>query len=113
MSSEQEVVGSNPSAGTKKMTEILLRILTVAYAGVGVVSLIAYWPTIKDLYHHKKPSANITSYMIWTATSGIAFLYSLFILPDFLFRFVSSVNFGSCAVVLLLSIRLKNDRKIY
>ena len=90
------------------MKEILLQALTISYAVVGVVGFIAYWPTIKDLYHHKKPSANIVSYMIWTITTGIAFLYSLFILPDLLFRIVSGINFGACALVLFLRIRLKN-----
>ena len=90
------------------MKEILLQTLTIAYAGVGVVALIAYWPTIKDLYYHKKPSANTVSYILWTTTTGIAFLYSLFILPDLLFRIVSGINFGACALVLFLRIRLKN-----
>ena len=89
------------------MKELLLQVLTIAYASVGVIGFIAYWPTIKDLYYHKKASANVTSYLLWTATTGIAFLYSLFILPDFLFRIVSGINFGACALVLLLSIKLK------
>ncbi|MBI2589018.1 hypothetical protein HYW35_02340 [Candidatus Saccharibacteria bacterium] len=92
------------------MKEILKQTLILAYAGVGVVGLIAYWPTIKDLYHHQKPSANVSSYAIWTATSGTGFLYSLFILPDLLFRIVSGINFGACALVPFLSIRLKNNR---
>ena len=89
------------------MEELLLHVLIIAYASVGVIGIIAYWPTIKDLYY-KKPSANINSYALWTATSGIAFLYSLFILPDLLFRIVSGLNFGACALVLLLSINLRN-----
>ncbi|MDP1760440.1 MAG: hypothetical protein Q8L01_03295 [Candidatus Woesebacteria bacterium] len=91
------------------MKEILLQALIIAYGGVGIVGFIAYWPTIKDLYFHKKPSANISSYVLWTATSGIAFLYSLFILPDLLFRAVSGMNFIACTIVLFLSIRLKNN----
>jgi len=88
------------------MSGILLQALIVAYASVGVITIIAYWPTIKDLYH-KKPSANMSSYVLWTAASGIAFLYSLFILPDLLFRIVSGLNFGASALVLLLSINLR------
>ena len=91
------------------MKELLLQLLVVAYAGVGVISIVAYWPTIKDLYN-KKPSANITSYVLWTATTGIAFLYGLFILPDFLFRAVSGLNFGACVTVLTMSLSL-NKRK--
>lgn len=88
------------------MKEILVSILIIAYAAEGVVSVIAYWPTIKDLLSGKK-SANATSYFIWTACSGIAFLYSLFILPDFLFQIVSGINFGACAIILLLGLKFK------
>lgn len=89
------------------MSNLFLQLLTIAYALVGVIATIGYFPTIKDLWIHKKKSANINSYLIWTLCSGITFLYSLFILPDLLFRIVSGLNFGSCAIVLLLSIRLK------
>ena len=92
------------------MSEIFLQVLSVAYGSVGIVTLIAYFPTIKDLYVHKKPSANITSYAIWTATSGIGFMYGLFVLQDFLFRMVSGIGFAACATVLVLSLRLKNSR---
>lgn len=89
------------------MKELLLNVLIIAYASIGVISIIAYWPTIRDLYH-KKPSANISSYLLWTATSGVAFLYSLFILPDLLLRIVIGLNFGACALVLILSIKLRH-----
>ena len=89
------------------MKEILLRFLIIAYGGVGLAGVIAYWPTIKDLYRYKKSSANISSYVLWTMTGGITSLYSLFILPDPLFIFVSGMNFGACALVLYLSLRLK------
>ncbi len=88
------------------MTNPLLQILIFAYAGVGVAATIGYIPTIKDLWFHKKMSANISSYIIWTACSGITFLYSLFILPDLLFRIVSGLNFACCTLILLLSILL-------
>ncbi|MFA6437474.1 MAG: hypothetical protein WC242_00555 [Candidatus Paceibacterota bacterium] len=91
------------------MKEILLKLLIIAYAGVGVVSVIGYLPTIRDLYHHKKQSANISSYVLWTITGAIAFLYSLFILPDLLFIIVSGLSFASCAIVLFLSVRLRNN----
>jgi uncharacterized protein with PQ loop repeat len=91
------------------MKEILMQALIIAYAGVGVVGLIAYWPTIKDLYH-QKPSANISSYMLWTATAGIGFLYSLFILPDLLLRIVVGMNFGACSLVLFLRLKIRNKR---
>jgi len=88
------------------MTELFLQVLLVAYASVSVVAALAYLPTVRDLLH-RKVSANIASYSMWTATSGVTFLYSLFILPDFLFRLVSGVNFGSCALILFLCAKLK------
>lgn len=88
------------------MQDLIIKLLAVSYGGVGVVNLIAYWPTIKDLFN-KKPSANIPSYFLWTATSGITLLYSLFVLNDLLFRLVSGVNFVCCALILFLCIRIK------
>ncbi|MEK6809301.1 MAG: hypothetical protein AABY40_01375 [Nanoarchaeota archaeon] len=89
------------------MTELLLQIIILAYASAGVVSTIGYIPTIKDLWHHKKMSANISSYVIWTVSSGVTVLYSWFILPDLLFQIVSGLSFVSCALILLLGIILK------
>lgn len=88
------------------MADLLLQLLSLAYASVGIVSAIAYYPTIKDLFK-KKPSANVNSYLLWTITSTIAFLYSLIILDDLLFRFVSAVNFFACLLILILSLRIK------
>jgi hypothetical protein len=90
---------------------LLLQVLITAYAGAGIIGAAAYWPTIKDLYYHKKLSANVSTYKVWTATSGIAFLYSLFILPDLFFRIASGVGFALCALILFLSIRLKKMTK--
>ncbi len=84
----------------------LRQALILAYAGVGIIAAIGYWPTIKDLAFHGKASANTLSYALWTLTSGIALLYSLFILGDWLFRFVSFVNFALCLIILLLRLRL-------
>lgn len=89
------------------MKEILLKILIFCYGGTAIVDTIGYWPTINDLYRHKKQSANIKSFAIWTATTGITFLYSLFILPDLLFRIVSGAIFLSNLMILFLSFRLK------
>lgn len=86
------------------------QILIFAYASVGVIATIGYIPTIKDLWMHKKMSANISSYAIWTLCSGITFSYSLFILSDLLFRIVSGLNFACCAIILLLITILKYRR---
>lgn len=86
---------------------LLSQALIVAYAGVGVLVTIGYLPTMKDLYLHKKKSANTHSYIIWTLCTAITLLYSIFILPDLLFRIVSGLNFLCCALILALCIRLR------
>jgi len=93
------------------MDNIFLQILIFAYAGVGIIATIGYIPTIKDLLINKRMSANINSYLIWSFCSGVAFLYSLFVLPDFLFRVVSGLNFLCCTLILFLSIYLSFSRK--
>jgi len=104
--SANEVDSNDVGGRCSSMTDLLLQVLLIAYASVSVVAALAYLPTVRDLLHQKL-SANIASYSMWTATSGVTFLYSLFILPDFLFRLVSGVNFGSCAVILCLCANLK------
>jgi hypothetical protein len=91
------------------LTELLLKLLIVAYAANGIISTIAYWPTIKDLFNKKK-SANIDSYWLWTLTGAIAFLYSIFILDDWLVRIVVGLSFACCAIILVLSIGLKHSK---
>ncbi len=88
------------------MSVNLLRILAIAYVATGVIGTIAYWPTIKDVYSHK-PSANVSSYLVWTLTTIITFLYAIFILPDPFFIFVSATNFVACTLILILRLRIK------
>lgn len=92
------------------MIALLTSLLILAYGLTGVVGVLAYWPTIVDLYHHKKPSANVSSYLLWTLTGAIAFLYSLFILPDLLFQIVSGLNFFCCALIFFLAIGLRKKK---
>ncbi len=91
------------------MKELFLHLLAFSYIGVGALGAIAYWPTIKDLYKYKKPSANITSYVIWVFTTGITLLYSIFVLPDLFFMLVSLANFIACALVLILRLKIKHN----
>lgn len=93
------------------MEELLRNMLIWAYGIVGLLGILAYWPTITDLYLHKKPSANILSFGLWTVSEGIAFLYSIFILDDLLFRLVAGVHFAACLLILILSINLRNKNK--
>jgi hypothetical protein len=93
------------------MKETFLSGLSFAYAGGGLICLIAYYPTIRDLYFRGKASANTATYFLWTLTSFISFLYSLFILSDQLFRTMALLNLGACILVLFLSIRLRSRQR--
>lgn len=87
-----------------------LKIISFFYALGGLIALIGYLPTIKDLYQ-KKPSANVNSYIIWTFTTGVGFLYSIVVISDLLLEIVSGMGFLSCAIIMVLAIRLKYSKK--
>jgi hypothetical protein len=70
------------------------------------MTVIAYWPTIADLHHHKRPSANTRTYVLWSVAGGISLLYGVFVLEDPLFMAVTGVIFLSNIVVLFLRLRL-------
>ncbi len=89
------------------MEGIFLQLMTIAYASVGVLSKIGYWPTIKDLYWHKKPSANINTYALWTMTTAVVLLYAALIIDNFWFRVVAVLDFMFCLTILSLSLHLK------
>lgn len=91
------------------MKETLLQVLTILYGLVGFVSVAAFWPTIVDL-RQQKPSANTSSYLIWTLTSFVSFLYSIFILSDKLVLVIFGINFICCVFVFLLSVQLNQKR---
>ena len=86
----------------------VIQIIALTYGVVGIISLMAYWPTIRDLLN-KKPSANTESYVIWGFTTFVTFMYSIFVLPDFLFRMISGLNFLICVTIAILSVHLKRQ----
>jgi uncharacterized protein with PQ loop repeat len=90
--------------------DLPLKIILFLYAGTGIVAAIGYLPTIKDLYH-KKPSANINSYIVWTLCAGISFLYAIMVISDLLLEIITGLNFLFCAVILILAIKLKYYKK--
>ncbi|MDR2415574.1 MAG: hypothetical protein LBD75_02980 [Candidatus Peribacteria bacterium] len=57
----------------------------------GIISMIAYLPTIKDLLHGI-PSANFTTYFLWFLYYFISILYGIFVLYDWLFILVSGLD---------------------
>lgn len=94
---------------TVSMEIPFIKILTIAYGLTAIFDFIAYLPTYRDLIKHKKPSANVASFTLWACTTGIAFLYSIFVLPDLTFRIVSGAMFFSNLLVIVLSLRLRRS----
>ncbi len=87
------------------MQHTVLAIIIFLYAATGVLSFVAYLPTIQDLLR-KKSSANSASYVLWTATGVIGMLYGLFVLHDPLYNVVTFLHLVACAAILLLRLRL-------
>ncbi len=83
----------------------LLAFLTVLYGATGAVSLAAYFPTLRDLWH-RKSSANGPSYILWTACNVVALLYGFFILKNLLFIIVTGFQLLACSAILILRLRL-------
>jgi hypothetical protein len=95
---------------TSKFMEILLTIITFLYASTGIIGAIGYIPTIRDLINGIA-SANINSYIIWTLSTGIGFLYAFFVISDLLLEIVMGLNFAFCTTILILDYRLKYKKK--
>ena len=86
--------------------DYLVWILSSLYAISGIIIIVGYYPTIKDLIH-KKRSANVPSYIIWTGTYFVGFLYAAFVVKDLLFSILSMAGCLCCLVIWLLAARLK------
>lgn len=84
---------------------IFLLGLTFLYGISWLISMIAYFPTIKDLMKGI-PSANFYTYALWFLYYLISVLYWIFILKDWLFIVVSGFDalFLLCIVILIIRI---------
>ena len=77
----------------------------MAYAIGGVVTLLGYIPTVRDLYQGK-PSANATTYLIWLITTFIATLYGVFVLKDTMYLLVVGLQLIACLIIMIMRLRL-------
>ncbi len=80
-------------------------IVTTLFAVSGTVSFLAYFPTIIDLWRGK-PSANISSYVLWASTAAAASLYSHVILGDMLAIVAADLQTLACVTILVQRWRL-------
>ena len=90
--------------------EIILTIIAFLYASTGIIATIGYIPTIRDLIK-KIACANIHSYVIWIFCSCIIFFYALLVISDLLLEIVTGLNFASCAIILILALKLKYKKQ--
>jgi len=88
-----------------------INILTITYSIAGMVTFTGFIPTIRDLYH-QKPSANISTYTIWTITTLITSLYGFFVLKDLVFNIVYNLGLIACITILIMRLRLKFKYKL-
>jgi hypothetical protein len=88
------------------MEDQFIYILSWFYGISGFITLLAFVPTMIDLWN-KKPSANISTYIIWSSTTSVVSLYGFFVLQDLLFNIVINLQFLACIIVLILRLRLK------
>ena len=90
--------------------QIFTQLIIFLFGATAIIDIIGYWPTIKDLYIHKKYSANSRSYELWASTSGVSLLYGLFILQDTLYIVVSSIYLIANLTVLILAIKINRTK---
>lgn len=86
----------------------LLNALIFLYACTGIISSLAYLLTIREQLRGKK-SATISSYLLWTVTGFVSFLYALIVIQDFLLTTINALSFALCAIILLLALILERE----
>lgn len=86
--------------------ETIITIITYLYAITGIISIIGYLPTIRDLTKNVA-SANLNSYVIWTFCTAIAFLYALLVISDLLLEIMIGLNLVCCIAITMLALKVK------
>lgn len=89
--------------------ETLLTIISILYAITGIISVIGYIPTIRDLIK-KRASANIQSYIIWVICAFISLIYAHFVISDLLLEIVIGLSLGCIIIILVLALKLKYSK---
>ena len=84
---------------------MLIEILTFLYGIGGIITFCGFIPTMIDLWN-KKPSANISTYLIWTSTTLVTSIYGFFVLQDLVFNIVINLQLMACFGVLVLRLRI-------
>lgn len=88
--------------------------LTWAYSCVGLISLTAYFPQIMSLIKNPDSARGtaLSSWVIWTFTSGISFFYASFVAHDIYMIWVSGVSFSGTVAVTALTLYARHKEKL-
>jgi hypothetical protein len=89
------------------------KIITILYGACGLIALLAYLPQIKTLMEseeHRK-SLVLSTWAMWTITSGVTFLYAYFVVSDIFFSLVSLVGCICCLIIFLYGIQSRYFNK--
>lgn len=86
--------------------DIFLSSLTYLYGSTAIIAGAGYLPQIIKLIRTKDKSLSnsITTWMIWTFTSTVSFLYAIIILKDPPFILVALANMAGCSIIFILVI---------
>ena len=83
----------------------MTNIISMLYAIGGVVMILGYYPTIKDL--RNKLHANPQTYFIWGAVSFISVMYGTFVMKDWLYTSFMVIHTIICMAISFWSARLR------
>ncbi len=93
------------------MTEFFVSLLTNAYALMGILGLMAYAPTLLDVYF-QRTSVNPWTYAMWWLASAVAALYLGFVVGNGTMLFVYSLHTLACSLVLSFNWRHQRRNRI-
>ena len=85
--------------------EMLVSLITYAYAFVGVTTLVAYIPQIWTLViaTGRSHGLSISAWLVWTFNSAISFAYMLIATGDIMTIAVSFIGFAGTTIVTALA----------
>ncbi len=78
---------------------------------VSICTLISYLPqTIKLIKTKKSDDLSINSWILWVTSSFSYTLYAVLCSKDFMLIFETSLELAFCLIILLLSLKYKNNK---
>lgn len=79
--------------------------LTAFYGVTSIISMIAYAPTVQELWKGI-PSASVRTWVLWLISTTGTLLYAIFVAKDTPFALVSGGHLFFASLILFLRLRL-------